>query len=83
MLFKNTIFFPKFLPKLLEVILFLSFLIPIINLYDSGLSSRWYMFILIRENSMGVSQQLNTKKTLYVYFGLLGQLQGLHKTDSS
>ena len=38
------------------------------------------MFILIREPSRWVSQKYNTKKTLYMYFSLLGHLQELLET---
>ena len=48
-----------------------------INLY----SSRWYMLILIRETFRWVSQKWNTKKTLFIYFVLLGDRQELRETD--
>ena len=38
-----------------------------IKLYYSGLSSRWYIFILIRGISRYVSQNWNPKKTQYIY----------------
>ena len=40
-----------------------------------------YFHILIRETLRWVSQNLNTKKTMYIYFGLLDHLQELHETE--
>ena len=50
------------------------------NLYDSSVSSKWYMLILTNETYTLVSQKWNTKKTLR--FGLLGHLQELHETGN-
>ena len=39
----------------------------LISLYDSGVSSKRYMFILIRETSRWISQKWNNKNTLYIF----------------
>ena len=43
----------------------------LIKLYDSGVSSRWCMFILIRRTSRWVSQNLNNKNTQCIYLGYI------------
>ena len=43
-----------------------------IKFYDSGVSSRWYMFILIKGTPREEWQNWKNKNTQYIYFGLSG-----------